>query len=206
MGLACSVNFAGCAIVTSMLTTEAEYVSKAADAIGLDDEKRADLKLLPESVVPGLSKVTYELKDKSTGKRYRCWIAGGITGDAGEASCKVRTADGWEEIGAQQNEPEAFIQIKPVSRERSGLAGGVRGMAADRFSDGDKSTSDVFTPEQHPVMFTDSDGSATVNVDPKVVGNSKFTVRDNEGHSYECHFAQVGDTTSDAVSVCSKIY
>lgn len=205
MGLACSVNFAGCAIVTAMLTTPATLESKAADAIGYNDEDRSNLKVLPESVVPGLSKVSYELKDKSTGKRYRCWVAGGLSGDAGEASCKIRTEDGWEEIGPQQDEPEAFIQIRSADRSLSGLKGGEPGIGNEKFK-ADNSSSAVYTPEQHPVLFTDSEGNATVNVDPKTVGDSKFKVRDEDGHSYECHFAHVGDTTSDAVTVCSKLY
>ncbi len=46
----------------------------------------------------------------------------------------------------------------------------------------------------------------TVNNVPTQTKNGLFKVRDEQGHSYECHFASVGEVKSETLSVCTKLY
>ena len=95
LGIASAVSLSGCSILSSMLTTEDEYLDKASAAMDIDSK---DLTVLQETIRPGLDGLSYDLKGKD-GTLYRCSLKSGITGTTGAASCKKKVGNKWEPIG-----------------------------------------------------------------------------------------------------------
>ena len=102
LGIASAVSLSGCSILSSMLTTEDEYLDKASAAMDIDSK---DLTVLQETIRPGLDGLSYDLKGKD-GTLYRCSLKSGITGTTGAASCKKKVGNKWEPIGEQQAESD----------------------------------------------------------------------------------------------------
>ena len=61
LGIASAVSLSGCSILSSMLTTEDEYLDKASAAMDIDSK---DLTVLQETIRPGLDGLSYDLKGK----------------------------------------------------------------------------------------------------------------------------------------------
>ena len=76
LGIASAVSLSGCSILSSMLTTEDEYLDKASAAMDIDSK---DLTVLQETIRPGLNGLSYDLKGKD-GTLYRCNLKSGMTG------------------------------------------------------------------------------------------------------------------------------
>lgn len=56
------------------------------------------------------------------------------------------------------------------------------------------------------IIFSPEDEGTAFKTNPTKTYNGRFKMRDEQGHSYECHFANVGQVVSDTVSVCTKLY
>lgn len=218
-------NISGCAVFGSMVTTNDEYVQIAANNIGV---KSDTLSISQETLKPSLNYVTYELKSKD-GKRYKCQVNTGVRGSSDEALCQVRTDEGkWEYVGksvelSKKIEEEAKSESNLASKsesERSFIT-----IGDPRYSLGREHTRDaeIHNPDsvenkRNTVQSTASDSDyentavptlssePNLNNAPTKTRNGLFKVRDEQGHSYECHFASVGEVKSDTLSVCTKLY
>lgn len=102
LGIASAVSLSGCSILSSMLTTEDEYLDKASAAMDIDSK---DLTVLQETIRPGFNGLSYDLKGKD-GTLYRCNLKSGMTGATGAASCQKKVGNKWEPIGEQQAESD----------------------------------------------------------------------------------------------------
>ena len=60
--------------------------------------------------------------------------------------------------------------------------------------------------ETPTIVFTPKDDESAFKTNPTKTYNGRFKVRDEQGHSYECHFANVGQVVSDTIAVCTKLY
>lgn len=60
--------------------------------------------------------------------------------------------------------------------------------------------------ETPTIVFTPKDDESAFKTNPTKTYNGRFKVRDEQGHSYECHFANVGQIVSDTIAVCTKLY
>lgn len=220
-------NLSGCAVVGSMVTTNDEYVQIASNNIGVNADT---LTLKQETLHPSLDYVTFELKSKD-GKRYKCQVNTGVRGSSDEALCQVRTSEGkWEYVGksielSKQKEKadgaeksgeseKSFITVgdprysleKEHTRDAEMHNPANKAKLNTRTSE-NTSTSDptyVGGTENTAVPTLSSDNS--VNNVPTKTKNGLFKVRDEQGHSYECHFASVGEVKSETLSVCTKLY
>ena len=235
LGLIGAINFTGCSIVSSMMTTEAEYLDKASAAL---DIPASDLTVLPESIQPSLQGLYFQVKGKD-GTLYKCNMKSGLTGTTSSAACQKKVGNKWEKIGNQ----EQLNDDGSDPEEGSGAwfnfsIGG--GDASDRYGNDDPKLKEQkekdarnarrsrrgtqLRSNAQPVVGTEvigataSDGSkptivfyeesenVSYRTNPTKTYNGRFKVRDEQGHSYECHFANVGQVVSDTVSVCTKLY
>ncbi|MBP5243491.1 MAG: hypothetical protein J6Z28_02070 [Succinivibrio sp.] len=222
-------NISGCAVVGSMVTTNDEYVQIAANNIGVNADT---LSLKQETLHPSLNYVTYELKSKD-GKRYKCQVNTSVRGSSDEALCQVRTTEGkWEYVGksvelskkikeeeaerkenGESSESKSFFTVGDprysLEREhtRDAEMHNPASKAKVKAAQPAVSSSDptyVGGTENTAVPTLSSDN--TVNNVPTKTRNGLFKVRDEQGHSYECHFANVGEVKSETLSVCTKLY
>ena len=83
LGLIGAINFTGCSIVSSMMTTEAEYLDKASAAL---DIPASDLTVLPESIQPSLQGLYFQVKGKD-GTLYKCNMKSGLTYQSSPTYC-----------------------------------------------------------------------------------------------------------------------
>ncbi|MGN1280862.1 MAG: hypothetical protein ACI4UM_03010 [Succinivibrio sp.] len=215
IGLASAFSFSGCSIVSSMMTTQDDYLDKASAAL---DISRDELTLMPETIRPGINDITFDIKDKED-NLYRCKFIAGLTGATGEAGCKKRVGNKWEDYGHQPvmadsstewfhfgskggNEHDINSKMtnfdSPKRTAASESAGTARPVTTTEVVG---RSSDVPT-----IVFTPEDNSAAFRTNPTKTYNGRFKVRDEQGHSYECHFANVGQVVSDTIAVCNKLY
>lgn len=222
-------NISGCAVVGSMVTTNDEYVQIAANNIGVNADT---LSLNQETLHPSLNYVTYELKSKD-GKRYKCQVNTGVRGSSDEALCQVRTTEGkWEYVGKSV---EISKKIKEEESKKAESGESVESksfitVGDPRYSLEREHTRDAEMHNQANKAKVKSVQTAQSSSDPTYVGgtentavptlssdpavnnvptqtrNGLFKVRDEQGHSYECHFANVGEVKSETLSVCTKLY
>lgn len=226
LGVASAVSLSGCSILSSMLTTEDEYLDKASAAMDIDSK---DLTVLQETIRPGLNTLTYDLKGKD-GSRYRCIIRSGFTGETGAASCQKKVGNKWEPIGEQFDEsdeddgswfhfgtrdghsnyePKEVLTNENSSSSRGakrGTAGKGAIIAGDSAPVSREYVGGSRSSEIPTIMFTPKDEDAAFKTNPTKTYNGRFKVRDEQGHSYECHFANVGQVVSDTIAVCTKLY
>ncbi len=218
VGALVAANLSGCAVVGSMVTTDNEYVQIAADNIGV---KADTLKLNQETLHPSLDSVSYELKSQD-GKRYKCRVNTGVRGSSDEALCKVRTSDGkWEYVGKsvelsksmkEEQEDKPFITVGDSrysseaehTRDARMFEKNNKNTAAPKDESVEKDNSYEGGTENTATPTLSSVQSS--NLTPTQTQNGVFKVRDAQGHSYECHFANVGEVKSDSLSVCTKLY
>ena len=234
LGIASAVSLSGCSILSSMLTTEDEYLDKASAAMDIDSK---DLTVLKETIRPGLNGLTYDLKGKD-GTLYRCSLKSGMTGATGAASCQKKVGNKWEPIGEQQAESESdegngswftfhfgsddknyinpedpYAQIKAANARKDNVRGvrktssGKAAIVADDSAPVSREYVGGSTSSETPtIVFTPKDDEAAFKTNPTKTYNGRFKVRDEQGHSYECHFANVGQVVSDTIAVCTKLY
>ncbi|MDD6756111.1 MAG: hypothetical protein PUD95_08685 [Succinatimonas sp.] len=226
LGIASAVSLSGCSILSSMLTTEDEYLDKASAAMDIDSK---DLTVLQETIRPGLNGLSYDLKGKD-GTLYRCNLKSGMTGATGAASCKKKVGNKWEPIGEQQAESDddgswfhfttgmAKSEYEPEDPYTRGV--GAKSRGSKRVATSGKATivADDSAPisreyvggtsssETPTIVFTPKDDESAFKTNPTKTYNGRFKVRDEQGHSYECHFANVGQVVSDTIAVCTKLY
>ncbi len=221
-------NISGCAVVGSMVTTNDEYVQIAANNIGVGADT---LTLNQETLHPSLNYVTYELKSKE-GKRYKCQVNTGVRGSSDEALCQVRTPEGkWEYVGKSvelsKKKEEAGESDKTDESEKSFITVGDPRYSLEKEHTRD---AEMHNPANKAKARAAENSTAATSSDPTYVGgtentavptlssqdnvnnvptqtkNGIFKVRDEQGHSYECHFASVGEVKSETLSVCTKLY
>ena len=226
LGIASAVSLSGCSILSSMLTTEDEYLDKASAAMDIDSK---DLTVLQETIRPGLDGLSYDLKGKD-GTLYRCSLKSGITGTTGAASCKKKVGNKWEPIGEQQAESDddgswfhfttGTAKIEYVQEAPNTRGVGAKSRSSKRVATSGKATivADDSAPisreyvggtsssETPTIVFTPKDDESAFKTNPTKTYNGRFKVRDEQGHSYECHFANVGQIVSDTIAVCTKLY
>ena len=225
LGIASAVSLSGCSILSSMLTTEDEYLDKASAAMDIDSK---DLTVLQETVRPGLDGLSYDLKGKD-GTLYRCSLKSGITGTTGAASCKKKVGNKWEPIGEQQAESDdgswfhfttgtaksEYVQEAPNTRgvgaksrssKRVATSGKATIVADDSAPISREYVGGTSSSETPTIVFTPKDDESAFKTNPTKTYNGRFKVRDEQGHSYECHFANVGQIVSDTIAVCTKLY
>lgn len=214
VGLASAFCFSGCSIVSSMMTTEDDYLDKASAAL---DISRDELTVLPETIRPGINDITFDIKDKED-NLYRCKMVAGFTGATGEAGCMKRVGNKWEKYGTQPvvdesstawfhfgsrdgNEHDPNSKIANFDSPKRSVASQSAGTARPVATEVVGKSSEVPT-----ILFTPEDDSAAFRTNPTKTYNGRFKVRDEQGHSYECHFANVGQVVSDTIAVCNKLY
>lgn len=226
LGIASAVSLSGCSILSSMLTTEDEYLDKASAAMDIDSK---DLTVLQETIRPGLDGLSYDLKGKD-GTLYRCSLKSGITGTTGAASCKKKVGNKWEPIGEQQAESDddgswfhfttgtaksEYVQEAPNTRgvgtksrgsKRVATSGKATIVADDSAPISREYVGGTSSSETPTIVFTPKDDESAFKTNPTKTYNGRFKVRDEQGHSYECHFANVGQVVSDTIAVCTKLY
>lgn len=226
LGIASAVSLSGCSILSSMLTTEDEYLDKASAAMDIDSK---DLTVLQETIRPGLDGLSYDLKGKD-GTLYRCSLKSGITGTTGAASCKKKVGNKWEPIGEQQAESDddgswfhfttgtaksEYVQEAPNTRDvgaksrgskRVATSGKATIVADDSAPISREYVGGTSSSETPTIVFTPKDDESAFKTNPTKTYNGRFKVRDEQGHSYECHFANVGQVVSDTIAVCTKLY
>ncbi len=225
LGIASAVSLSGCSILSSMLTTEDEYLDKASAAMDIDSK---DLTVLQETIRPGFNGLSYDLKGKD-GTLYRCNLKSGITGVTGAASCQKKVGNKWEPIGEQQAESDddgswfhfttgmGKSEYEPEDPFTRGT--GAKSRGSKRVSSGKAAiVADDSAPvsreyvggtslsETPTIVFTPKDDESAFKTNPTKTYNGRFKVRDEQGHSYECHFANVGQVVSDTIAVCTKLY
>lgn len=225
LGIASAVSLSGCSILSSMLTTEDEYLDKASAAMDIDSK---DLTVLQETIRPGLDGLSYDLKGKD-GTLYRCSLKSGITGTTGAASCKKKVGNKWEPIGEQLAESDdgswfhfttgtaksEYVQEAPNTRgvgaksrssKRVATSGKATIVADDSAPISREYVGGTSSSEIPTIVFTPKDDESAFKTNPTKTYNGRFKVRDEQGHSYECHFANVGQIVSDTIAVCTKLY
>lgn len=225
LGIASAVSLSGCSILSSMLTTEDEYLDKASAAMDIDSK---DLTVLQETIRPGLDGLSYDLKGKD-GTLYRCSLKSGITGTTGAASCKKKVGNKWEPIGEQLAESDdgswfhfttgtaksEYVQEAPNTRgvgaksrssKRVATSGKATIVADDSAPISREYVGGTSSSETPTIVFTPKDDESAFKTNPTKTYNGRFKVRDEQGHSYECHFANVGQVVSDTIAVCTKLY
>lgn len=226
LGIASAVSLSGCSILSSMLTTEDEYLDKASAAMDIDSK---DLTVLQETIRPGFDGLSYDLKGKD-GTLYRCSLKSGITGTTGAASCKKKVGNKWEPIGEQQAESDddgswfhfttgtaksEYVQEAPNTRgvgaksrssKRVATSGKATIVADDSAPISREYVGGTSSSETPTIVFTPKDDESAFKTNPTKTYNGRFKVRDEQGHSYECHFANVGQVVSDTIAVCTKLY
>ncbi len=225
LGIASAVSLSGCSILSSMLTTEDEYLDKASAAMDIDSK---DLTVLQETIRPGLDGLSYDLKGKD-GTLYRCSLKSGITGTTGAASCKKKVGNKWEPIGEQLAESDdgswfhfttgtaksEYVQEAPNTRgvgaksrssKRVATSGKATIVADDSAPISREYVGGTSSSETPTIVFTPKDDESAFKTNPTKTYNGRFKVRDEQGHSYECHFANVGQIVSDTIAVCTKLY
>lgn len=225
LGIASAVSLSGCSILSSMLTTEDEYLDKASAAMDIDSK---DLTVLQETIRPGLDGLSYDLKGKD-GTLYRCSLKSGITGTTGAASCKKKVGNKWEPIGEQPAESDdgswfhfttgtaksEYVQEAPNTRgvgaksrssKRVATSGKATIVADDSAPISREYVGGTSSSETPTIVFTPKDDESAFKTNPTKTYNGRFKVRDEQGHSYECHFANVGQIVSDTIAVCTKLY
>ncbi len=225
IGLVCAVNFSGCAVLNSMMTDESEFKEKASAAMDIPVE---ELSIDPKTIHPGLNDIVYDLKDKAN-NTYRCRFEAGMSGNAAsQASCQKKVGNKWEAIGEQLEIESGFNWFggnngkSPASREPdmdfskdkfkgSKTASKRTGQAFYVSGSGDDSQPAMeyvggSTNTAVPTIVFTEDQNAAFKTNPTKTYNGKFKMRDEQGHSYECHFANVGQVVSDTISVCNKLY
>ena len=226
LGIASAVSLSGCSILSSMLTTEDEYLDKASAAMDIDSK---DLTVLQETIRPGFDGLSYDLKGKD-GTLYRCSLKSGITGTTGAASCKKKVGNKWEPIGEQQAELDddgswfhfttgtaksEYVQEAPNTRgvgaksrgsKRVATSGKATIVADDSAPISREYVGGTSSSETPTIVFTPKDDESAFKTNPTKTYNGRFKVRDEQGHSYECHFANVGQVVSDTIAVCTKLY
>lgn len=226
LGIASAVSLSGCSILSSMLTTEDEYLDKASAAMDIDSK---DLTVLQETIRPGLDGLSYDLKGKD-GTLYRCSLKSGITGTTGAASCQKKVGNKWEPIGEQQEESDddgswfhfttgtaksEYVQEAPNTRgvgaksrgsKRVTTSGKATIVADDSAPISREYVGGTSSSETPTIVFTPKDDESAFKTNPTKTYNGRFKVRDEQGHSYECHFANVGQVVSDTIAVCTKLY
>ena len=226
LGIASAVSLSGCSILSSMLTTEDEYLDKASAAMDIDSK---DLTVLQETIRPGFDGLSYDLKGKD-GTLYRCSLKSGITGTTGAASCKKKVGNKWEPIGEQQAESDddgswfhfttgtaksEYVQEAPNTRgvgaksrgsKRVATSGKATIVADDSAPISREYVGGTSSSETPTIVFTPKDDESAFKTNPTKTYNGHFKVRDEQGHSYECHFANVGQVVSDTIAVCTKLY
>lgn len=226
LGIASAVSLSGCSILSSMLTTEDEYLDKASAAMDIDSK---DLTVLQETIRPGFDGLSYDLKGKD-GTLYRCSLKSGITGTTGAASCKKKVGNKWEPIGEQQAESDddgswfhfttgtaksEYVQEAPNTRgvgaksrssKRVATSGKATIVADDSAPISREYVGGTSSSETPTIVFTPKDDESAFKTNPTKTYNGRFKVRDEQGHSYECHFANVGQIVSDTIAVCTKLY
>lgn len=217
-------NISGCAVVGSMVTTNDEYVQIAANNIGVGADT---LTLNQETLHPSLDYVSYELKSKD-GKRYKCQVNTGVRGSSDEALCQVRTSEGkWEYVGKSvelskkaeeegdsEKSEKSFITVGDprYSLEKEHTRDADMHNPANKAKLKASATETSTTSDPTYVGGTENTAVPTlssennVNNVPTQTKNGLFKVRDEQGHSYECHFASVGEVKSESLSVCTKLY
>ena len=210
IGLLGTVSLSGCSVLNSMLTTPDEFVDKASTALDIPVE---DLQLIPDTLHPGITDVNYQLTDKE-GNTYKCTVKGSIS-SATPARCQKKVGNDWENVGKQIAETEdekggAWFNFSFGGSDTEGKGAPSRGVDANA-----RSTPQIVNTETVPasrmdgtptILFTPEDESVAFKTNPTKTYNGRFKVRDEQGHSYECHFANVGQVVSDTVSVCTKLY
>lgn len=226
LGIASALSMSGCSILSSMLTTEDEYLEKASAAMDIDSK---DLTVLPETIRPGLNALSFELKGKD-GTRYKCNMRSSMTGQTGAASCQKKVGNKWEPIGEQQVESDddgslfhfttglGKSEYEPEDPYTRGMGAKSRGskkvsssgkaaiIADDSAPVAREYVGGTSSSETPTIVFTPKDDEAAFKTNPTKTYNGRFKVRDEQGHSYECHFANVGQVVSDTISVCTKLY
>ena len=223
LGIASAVSLSGCSILSSMLTTEDEYLDKASAAMDIDSK---DLTVLQETIRPGFNGLSYDLKGKD-GTLYRCSLKSGITGTTGAASCKKKVGNKWEPIGEQQAESDddgswfhfttgvGKSEYEPEDPYTRGIGRGSKRVASsgkaaivadDSAPISREYVGGTSSSETPTIVFTPKDDESAFKTNPTKTYNGRFKVRDEQGHSYECHFANVGQVVSDTIAVCTKLY
>ena len=208
-----ALNLTGCAAFSTMLATDADYKEKAAETLDIAED---DLTIDRESMRTGLNDITFEVVDKGD-NRYRCRMGANLSKTTA-ASCKKRNAEGkWEQYGKEVNIEEEFgesggalfnFSLSGNSESKSKKAKRNASSLQSTPTTEDGVYTETVQPRNKPtiVIQPDEDETDAYRTNPTKTYNGKFKVRDEQGHSYECHFANVGQVVSDTISVCTKLY
>lgn len=208
-----ALNLTGCAAFSTMLATDADYKEKAAETLDIAED---DLTIDRESIRTGLNDITFEVVDKGD-NRYRCRMGANLSKTTA-ASCKKRNAEGkWEQYGKEVNIEEEFgesggalfnFSLSGNSESKSKKAKRNASSLQSTPTTEDGVYTETVQPRNKPtiVIQPDEDETDAYRTNPTKTYNGKFKVRDEQGHSYECHFANVGQVVSDTISVCTKLY
>ncbi len=158
----------------------------------------------------------------------------GVRGSSDEALCQVRTTEGkWEYVGKSidlaKKKEEAGESDKSDASEKSFITVGDPRYSLEREHTRDADMHNPANKAMAKARAADNTNAATTS-DPTYVGgtentavptlssqnnvnnvptqtkNGIFKVRDEQGHSYECHFASVGEVKSETLSLCTKLY
>lgn len=208
-----ALNLTGCAALSTMMSTDADYKEKAAETLDIAED---NLTLDRDSIRTGLNDITFEVLDKED-NRYRCRMGVNLSKTT-QASCKKRNADGkWEQFGKEVNIEEEFgesggalfnFSLSGGSEKKSKKANRNASSLQSNPTTDDGVYTETVQPRNKPtiVIQPDEDETDAYRTNPTKTYNGKFKVRDEQGHSYECHFANVGQVVSDTISVCTKLY
>ena len=234
LGILGTVSLSGCTVLENMFkadsvdNTNAEYIGKASESLDIAVE---NLELLENTVIPSMSGTTYQLKDKDN-NTYKCTIATSLFGGDKPAICKKKVGNKWEKYGDQhENDEDAGDSWftftfgggadeygkNPYQKDQDRLAGkSTRSTKASKNAGTPQViANNVVANEVVPsrasadkptIVFTPEDDKVSFRTNPTKTYNGRFKVRDEQGHSYECHFANVGQIVSDTISVCTKLY
>ena len=144
--------------------------------------------------------------------------------DTGSDTALDRVSEGeesvtaqWEQFGKEVNIEEEFgesggalfnFSLSGGSEKKSKKANRNASSLQSNPTTDDGVYTETVQPRNKPtiVIQPDEDETDAYRTNPTKTYNGKFKVRDEQGHSYECHFANVGQVVSDTISVCTKLY